>query len=573
MKTRYYLLLLGCFFACTKKVDVKVGVPSITAVNKTVVAVGDTLVITGSQFSADTADDLVAIGLMSQRVIAATPTQLSVIVPKGTQSGQLTVALPRGQAANFATPISVQAFGAPFITSVFPTSAYGGDTVVVTGGNFTSPSTSLGAFVSGTPCTIFNVSDSVIRMVVSGIAYTGPLTVTANGQTSLPYAFKVLKVDPLADGRIYWFEPVMGLVPGEFGGQVNAVVGTDLFKGKDSSTTFPFADLVFKNSFLDFDGTDQNFDNPIVRDASGRLYYLSIEGLFDQQIYQDTFQYNLIRIDPNSGFSRTVLWSMSQGDPYNIPYTEINFGVPSYPYPQDIPITPQPVIAINGNQLYIKMGYSNTYLTGDVSGSSPVFTNTTGLLDDSVSYGPQFSANYLFYKSVWSSNGYDLDIINLHYMPKGGTVSKEVVLPAGQTILTTLTDPSHGDQILIVTVDGQPAYGAVVTSTIYKFDAGTETLKKLYDKSNWADALAYNGDNGTTPTTTGWLWTGSHIYYANSSRSLTVNEQTGLTDVYNSLYRLNDDGSSTKSYTVYGQMEPGGSPGASAYTFMFIGAK
>src|SRR5579871_4732603 len=97
------LLAAGTLFppACTKKRDVSVPVPNITSVSKTTALIGDTLVITGSQFSATPDNDLVAIAGVSLDVIAATTTQLSAVIPSGARTGQLTVALPEGRPASY----------------------------------------------------------------------------------------------------------------------------------------------------------------------------------------------------------------------------------------------------------------------------------------------------------------------------------------------------------------------------------------------------------------------------------------------------------------------------------------
>src|ERR1700761_5241291 len=147
-KERARRLLVAAFaglvllHACTKKTDVSVAVPVITSVNKTTVAIGDTLIINGSQFSATSTSDIVSIATTALRVIAASPNQLSAVIPTGTVSGQLTVALAEGRTVTYDSTIQVKSANQPFITSFSPASAYGGDTVVIRGGNFTTPANS-----------------------------------------------------------------------------------------------------------------------------------------------------------------------------------------------------------------------------------------------------------------------------------------------------------------------------------------------------------------------------------------------------------------------------------------------
>src|ERR1700754_2262946 len=119
------LLSAGALFqlACTKKRDVSVPVPVISGVNKTTVLIGDTLIITGSQFSPTPGNDQVAIAGISLKVIAAAATQLSAVIPSGTRTGQLTVGLPQGRVAIYPDSIVVGVTGAPFITSITPATA------------------------------------------------------------------------------------------------------------------------------------------------------------------------------------------------------------------------------------------------------------------------------------------------------------------------------------------------------------------------------------------------------------------------------------------------------------------
>jgi IPT/TIG domain len=567
--------------ACTKKHDVSIPVPVISGVSKTTALIGDTLIITGSQFSATPDNDLVAIAGVSLEVIAATTTQLSAVIPSGTRTGQLTVALPLGRPASYPDSIVIGTTGAPFITSITPATAYTGDTIAIHGGNFASPAVGSSVLIAGASCIVLNVSDSIIRLVVADPAYTGNVTVTSNGLVSNPYYYPIQKINPLEDGRFYWVDPLAGYVSGVYGPQ-QGFPGTMISRGADSATKPPYSSIVFQDNSSQLFAVSGparnpvsafNINNPIVSDAQGNYYFMNIVNTY--MLYNNTpmTTYSVQKLSPSpTGFQRSTIWSETP-DPNATTYSTWMNPPPPLTYDPSYPDLPDGDMIMDGNQLYIKIGITNTYLTADVSAASPVFTPTTGLVDDSVFIGAQCTPNYIFYGTPGSDNTYSLDVVGgVNYMQRGSHTSQTIPLPAGLSVLSIMADPSHGDDIIIWALSGFSYSGSDTYTAFYKFNAATQTLTKLYDPSNWPDANPAHGINPTALMTATY-WAGSHIYYADKRRSYLSSQQAGNVYTGTGLYQLNDDGSSTRAYNVYPRLEPTAIATPPGFMYLFIGSK
>jgi YD repeat-containing protein len=75
------------------------GLPTLTSVSPQLVAPGDTVTLTGTNFSPATADDFITINALRVHPTTATPTQLTVAAPS-TGSGRVRVSTPFGVTAN-----------------------------------------------------------------------------------------------------------------------------------------------------------------------------------------------------------------------------------------------------------------------------------------------------------------------------------------------------------------------------------------------------------------------------------------------------------------------------------------
>jgi YD repeat-containing protein len=98
-------------------------------------AVGTSVTINGSGFSATPAQNTVQFNGAAATVTSATATRLVVVVPAGATTGQISVTSPGGSDSSD-TSFTVGTPGAPTITSFSPSIGLPGDAVTITGTNF-----------------------------------------------------------------------------------------------------------------------------------------------------------------------------------------------------------------------------------------------------------------------------------------------------------------------------------------------------------------------------------------------------------------------------------------------------
>lgn len=99
-------------------------------------AVGSSVTINGTGFSATTSLDTVQFNGVSAPISSATATQIVTNVPSGATTGHVTVTSPLGTATSTSNFTVVGGSSAPTITSFAPTSGVAGTAVTVTGTNF-----------------------------------------------------------------------------------------------------------------------------------------------------------------------------------------------------------------------------------------------------------------------------------------------------------------------------------------------------------------------------------------------------------------------------------------------------
>ncbi len=526
-------LLITGIAACEKKQLETIGVPAITGVSKYLLHVGDTLVITGSGFSAKPADNQVAISTSALSVTQASANQLSAVVQTGTQSGQLTISLPGGRSAVWDSTIQIIGATQPYITSITPSIAWNGDTVIIRGGNFGVPGTTNDVVISGITCTLYNATDSLLRVILPDNAHSGALTVTTNGVTSPAVNFTVEKINPLQDGRLYFVAASSGY----------GTTFTQIYRGADSAFAFPYGTVAYSNTTaneftLPYGEVQQGYGvEPLPGDAQGNAYYLYN---LTNQFGQASTEYQVVKLSFNGGsITHTVLQDKDWGSDN----TYLSAG---FPYTVTIPVAPD-YLTIDGNTMYEHIGVTNTWYTADLTAATPTFVQQNGVLNDSTGFGLQFTPNYLFYDLGGSNNYYSLSLITqVRYQHRGSdTTTKAVPIPAGESVLLNLSSPGHGDNVLIFTETSD----ATPNVKIYKFNPSGPTLQLLYGPGNWIDAP----QPGYLLNTTGFLWAGSHIYYtANGHSPKDVNNNA----TYSGLYVINDDGSSPTPRNVYPRLEP-----------------
>jgi hypothetical protein len=551
-------LLLLLLTACKKKENTTVPVVTISSISKNRLQIGDTLFIKGTNFSTTPATNLVSVASISFPVINASSGELSVMVPKGAQSGMLSIGFKGGQATQFDQPITIAGFLQPSILSITPASAYEGDTLIVTGKNFGTPYDQNSILFNGTYAgKIINATPTELRVVVPGLSNTGPVQVTSGGLASTPVQFTINKVNPLEDGSLYWMTPTYSITdPGDrdFPGKLT---GANFNKGLANSG-LPQSNVLYsvdkplfapntiwwRNTAYYPEGPRLPYyaiDNFVVNDLQRNAYYLT------SSAYPFPAQYSLMKLSDAGAYAVPVaIWSKTFDAPGQ--YTKF-YPVPSKPTIfRLVHYSPIQQLAMDGNTIYIKMGMSDDYYTGDVSLSTPSLTLQRHVFGDSSAYNQQFGKDYIFYISV-GSRGYPYtptDVLGVRYIRRGGTVIETIQLDLSDpatSIVCIMTSPSHGNNLLIVTRSSDYAGNAL--NTIYKFNADTRVLSVLYNADNWSDATSSIPAKTVQSGNTGFIWLGSHIYYA----------CTKVPGQYTALRRINDNGITPKIYTVYGRME------------------
>jgi hypothetical protein len=200
--------------------------PVITNMSPTSGAVGSSVTITGSGFSAG--------GTQTPQVVFnpqlyATPTtssdtSITVAVPPGATTGDVVVSVGGGSSnAELFTVTSSD----PSINSISPSGGTIGTSVTITGSNFGSPQGSSTVTFNGTTASPTSWSASSIVVPVPTGATTGNVIVTVAGVASNPYGFEVGTAAP----SITSISPTSGAV-----GTATTITGKNFGSSQGSST-------------------------------------------------------------------------------------------------------------------------------------------------------------------------------------------------------------------------------------------------------------------------------------------------------------------------------------------------
>jgi hypothetical protein len=164
--------------------------PVITGVSPTSAAVGATLTITGSNFTAGGTQtpQVVFNPELYASPITSTDTSITVAVPAGATTGDLVVSVGGGNSNGVLFTVTSSD---PSISSLSPGGGAVGTAVTITGANFGSSRGTSTVTFNGTAGTPTNWSGSSITVPVPTGATTGNVLVTVGGVVSNPYGFEV----------------------------------------------------------------------------------------------------------------------------------------------------------------------------------------------------------------------------------------------------------------------------------------------------------------------------------------------------------------------------------------------
>lgn len=158
-------------------------IPTITDFNPSSAGTGDTVTITGSGFT--NANQVSFGGTNASSFTVNSDTEIIAIVDSGS-SGDVEVSTPGGTA----TQSGFEFIPAPIISSFLPTSAAQGDTVIISGLNFTDAEV---VSFGGTDTDTFNIASDTEIMAIIGEGSSGDVLVTTLGGTASLAGFEFIQ--------------------------------------------------------------------------------------------------------------------------------------------------------------------------------------------------------------------------------------------------------------------------------------------------------------------------------------------------------------------------------------------
>jgi protocatechuate 3,4-dioxygenase beta subunit len=176
-------LIAPLIVACSKDDDAT-PVPSITSFTATSGAVGDTVIISGANFSATTTNNTVTFNGTTATVTAATTTQLTVTVPSGASTGKIAVTV-NGQTGTSSSDFTVTTSSstADLAITSFTSSGSAGSSIVITGTGFSTTAASNTVTINGVVATVVSATVTQLVVTVPSGATSGVVAVTVNGVT------------------------------------------------------------------------------------------------------------------------------------------------------------------------------------------------------------------------------------------------------------------------------------------------------------------------------------------------------------------------------------------------------
>ena len=156
--------------------------PTIDNIAPTAGAVGDSVVIAGTNFSTALTENIVNFNGVSAVVRSASATRLVVIVPTSS-TGIVTVKVKNSETANAPTFTYVSP---PTFGGMTPSSGKAGDVLTIIGTNFSTTLTDNVVKMNGTTATVTAATATQITATVPSGVTTGTVTLTVRGKTAAP---------------------------------------------------------------------------------------------------------------------------------------------------------------------------------------------------------------------------------------------------------------------------------------------------------------------------------------------------------------------------------------------------
>jgi hypothetical protein len=154
--------------------------PTITGFNPTGGVAGTTVIITGTNFNATPANNIVEFNNIPAVVTASTSTSITTTVPSGAGTGPISIAV---SGVTIQSSSNFTVFGTPSITGFTPNNGAYGVSVVISGSNFSSIPSENTVDFNGIESTVTASTTTSITTSVPFGATTGPISVTVNNIT------------------------------------------------------------------------------------------------------------------------------------------------------------------------------------------------------------------------------------------------------------------------------------------------------------------------------------------------------------------------------------------------------
>ncbi|MFH5831127.1 IPT/TIG domain-containing protein [Halalkalibaculum sp. DA384] len=171
------------------------GGPEITGIQPDEGPVGIIVTISGNGFSSSEQENMVTFNGTEAEVQEATESELKAAVPEGAETGPVEVSVRGQQVTGPTFTVNEEAMS---IESVEPDSGNPGTEVVIKGKNFGTNLQDIEVYFAGTEAPVSEATDTEIVTQVPEGADTGPVEITAGGETAAGPTFTVTQAEPSA---------------------------------------------------------------------------------------------------------------------------------------------------------------------------------------------------------------------------------------------------------------------------------------------------------------------------------------------------------------------------------------
>jgi hypothetical protein len=160
--------------------------PTIASFSPTSGAPGTKVTIKGTNFSVQTYENTVMLGNVPVTVMASSPTQLKVVIPKGAVTGTFAVTVQNAGMVESADKFTLIE---PFAVETFaPTLGGPGDTVTLAGSGFGTSLKNIKVTLAGMPCSVNNMDEHTIEVAIPQNAVTGSFQISKKGEGDITAA-------------------------------------------------------------------------------------------------------------------------------------------------------------------------------------------------------------------------------------------------------------------------------------------------------------------------------------------------------------------------------------------------